>query len=502
MTPRVVALAWLGLLVAGSALRLVGVWIPLDHRSAAPWREADYAQIARNYARGEGSLLSPRVDWRGDSSGATEMELPVLPFLGGWLQKAIGGDERWMRALSALASVASLLLFALLARSELEPLGAWIATALFAANPIAVSVANSLQPESLLVACLVGAFGLLARWQRTDRDRHLWLASAALALAILVKATAAHLGLVFAWAVWRRYGTGLLARPAVWLAGATSLLPPLAWYTLARGNYLETGLSLGVSNEAHWLVWANFTGSWAWTVALARIELIHVLAGAGPLLLLVGALGRERPPARSILVWYVSALGFLVMIANTAADDWARYYHLIAVPSASLLMGAGAGSLIGRHRIGQVVALVSLAACLVVTASSLRTLEWRRFERGLLAGEFTCTTEAAAHVPADALIVLEGGPARDGLGREVAYHRSMAFWWMDRRGFAYPLGDLTPEGLERLRARGADFWWSRAVELERSPGLRGWVPPYPEVTSCGPWRLFDLRVPVAEPAAP
>src|SRR4029077_7395386 len=66
---RLRSLAFVLVLVGGPARRLAYVDRPMDDRTLAPWREADYIQIARNFYRDGLNIFYPRVDWRGDPPG-------------------------------------------------------------------------------------------------------------------------------------------------------------------------------------------------------------------------------------------------------------------------------------------------------------------------------------------------------------------------------------------------------------------------------------------------
>src|SRR5689334_17080706 len=94
--------AWLFAFALGVVLRLQDAGRPLDGRSLSPWRESDYAGIARSFARESLDPLHPRVDWRADTPGFVEMELLVVPWTAGLLDRAFGADETRMRWLAAL----------------------------------------------------------------------------------------------------------------------------------------------------------------------------------------------------------------------------------------------------------------------------------------------------------------------------------------------------------------------------------------------------------------
>ena len=491
MSPRLVAGLWGAVLLAGLAVRWIGVGLPLDHRTQNAWREADYAQIARAMSRGEGGLLDPRVDWRGDTSGEVEMELPLLPWLGGGLWRSFGGDERWLRGISGLAACLALLVFAGLARAMLPARAAWVAVAIMALNPIAISLATSLQPESLLLLGCVAAMAALWRFTQSGRDADLLLAAGMLAVAVLAKATAVHLAPVFAYAVLRREGATALRRPVILGAALLAALPPLAWMLWTHGHYLATGLSLGVSNESHWLGLEMLGRPGVWLRGLVRAEGVYVFGWAGLPLLLAAAWAR-RSAVELAAVWLASAMGFLLLCANTAGDGWAWYYHLIAVAPASLLLGAGADALASRGRFWAVVAGVLVVATLLVHTSTTRGLLWARFERPLFRAEVSCTRSLAPRVPEDALLLVRGGPSHDEWGQPVAYDRSMTFWWMDRKGFVHPQDGLDAAVLRSYQERGARFWWVTDGELDRHAWLERSGLVLREVGRCERWRLLEL----------
>src|SRR5262249_36980805 len=142
------------------------VWRPLDHRIRAPWRQADYTQIARNFAREDPNPLHPRIDWRRDGTGLVEMEAPFLPWTAGMLDRLLGYREEYLRVLACLLEIGSLLLFAGLSRRLLPEEGAAIALGFYAVNPLLVYLATAMQPEPPMLFLSLLAMSLLARFDR------------------------------------------------------------------------------------------------------------------------------------------------------------------------------------------------------------------------------------------------------------------------------------------------------------------------------------------------
>jgi hypothetical protein len=516
--------AWLAVLLAGCLLRLHGAWRPLDYRSLALWHEADYTEIARNFAREDMNPLHPRIDWRGDSSGKVEMELPAMPWLAAAAARTLGAGEQVMRWMSAACSIAALLLLAGLARRVLPAGGALFAAAAFAASPLPVYLATTMQPESAMLLLVLLAARAIWRWYEEPASGWLFAACAALAAAILEKEPAAALGLMFAWLIWRRRGLAALRDWRLHLGAAIALLPPLAWYGWAYRLWVVDGNSLGMSDEAHLigpdvLVRRGILGN-------ALFEVRDVFTPIGVILALVGLrwAWRRLEPA---LAWYGSALVFYFVAARTSGAEWAFYYHCLSAAPACLLMGAGVAALRERagetalaaplglsdrrapssaapaaldygapaqpprasrapllRRLGPVLALLLPAAALAsLAAVSLYRLAARDGVAGAAHTEVAatraralCAAQFKADIPPAGRIAVRGLDSRDESGHLIAGNDPTFFAFADRKGFVYEtrpwkLGDRAAAGPPAAATRPG----IAALEALARRGARYWI---------------------------
>jgi hypothetical protein len=463
----------LALLVGGATLRLAWVDRPLDHRMRAPWRQADYTQIARNFWREDARLCHPRIDWRRDTPGFVEMELPLLPWLAGMIDRVAGYHEAILRGLSALLEIGSLLLFAGLARRLLPPEGALFAIAAFAINPLLIYLSTAMQPEPLMLFLSLVAIVLVERFDRSGSAAALLGAGAALGGAILAKAPAACLGFVFAWIVLRRIGWGALRRPAVYVAAVLALVPPAAWYAWAKHFWTDYGNSLGLSNEDPFL---GLDMLWPprFLFGILKWETLGVITPAGWLLLVAAARAGRREIGIA-WAWLLAVVVLFVVTARTTADDWAFYYHAAAVAPVCLLMGSGFAALRGTAFPGLRRLPVSLAtalgaltlAGLLVSAGLL--LSARDHRPDLLAMR-NCGLRFLPHIPEGAMIVAQGGALRDDQGHPVAHNQSMLFAWLDRKGFTYGNEELSVPTLLGIAGRGGRFWIADRTEVKGALG--------------------------------
>ena len=485
---------FVAILLAGAALRLVFVARPLDHRLRAPWRQADSFQVARNFAREDGCFLHPRIDWRGDTPGLVEMEAPILPWIGGMLFRVFGVHAEILRALSCLAELLSLLLFAGLARRMLPEAGATLALAAYALNPLLIDLSTALQPEPLMLLFCVAAMFCLERFDADPPEgahpgggAWLLLSGAALGGGILAKAPAACLGILLTWVVLRRLGTAAFRRPAVWGAVLLALVPPMLWYAWAKRFYVLYGNSLGLSNEYPFL---GFDMLWPprFLLGLFKWETLGVVTPLG-WVLMIASLSATWKVLERPLVWYLSVCVFLVAGARTTADDWAFYYHGLAVAPACLLMGMGCVAL---RQAWPGVARGVAATTLVCLAAAAVYLLRARDHRPELEAMRRCGLQFAAHIPPGETIVTRGGGLYDDEGMPVAHNESMLFAWLDRRGFTYGNEELSFPTLERIAARGGRFWIAHPEETRRKfiAAARG---RFTEIDHCAEgYALFDL----------
>jgi len=459
-------LAWVGLFLAGAAVRCLDAGRPADGRVRESWRECDYAAVARNFAREGMNILSPRIDWRGDGPGFAEMELPVVPWTMAALDRLFGYSEARGRWLMVAASLLAMAAFFALARSILPPFGALAAAAAFTFNPLAVRVSNSLQPEALMLFFLVAAVYAFLRW--LERDSWGWYAAAlaSTAAAVLAKLPAVHIGLLFLALLVERKGLAAFKSLRVWLFGFGALLPGALWYLHAHRFWMVYGNSLGVSNESHWFgfdLLAHPAALLKLLGNLARIEigLVWTPIGALAALFAFAAVRRNRA-VRIGALWLAAVAVFYVAAIRTTGDTWAAYYHVASAPAAAILIGAGLAVMRERRegrsdyfhgRLSSAAAVFLVAILGFEGIMIARDLHPTRFT-----GLYACAQAFKPQIPEGSLILCSGGTSRDETGKPVAYSASYMFFWLDRKGFSIPSDGYSLDAVESFVRRGARYF--------------------------------------------
>ena len=493
------------ILLLGIGGRAAYVYRPFDYRVVSYWHQADDLAIARNFYREGMNIFYPRIDWRGDTPGYAEMELPLLPWMGAALYRVFGMHVQVLRALTAAFEFGSLLLFAGFARQLLPPTAAMFAIAAFSFNPLLIVLATTIQPEPLMHFFSLLAMVLIWRWSGGGNFRTLLAASMALAVAILCKLPALALALVFAYFVIRRLGARAFTDRRMYIAGAVAFLPPLAWYVWAYRFWVLYGNSLGVTNESHFLGWDLLMPP-KFLLGILGLETVLVFTPVGWLLMLA-ALRLPWQRVERLVVWYAAVFLFYVVTSRTTGARWAFYYHVLSVAPGCLLMGVGVTAL-GRgeifrdgwawltqrqQRLGELLAAGTLVALFFLIGVSIYRRDRTTEERETIP-MYTCALQFAAHVPVSSRIVVNGGVSSDNNGHAIAHNDPMMFAWMDRKGFNYPDEDLSIATLDAIAARGGRYWVVQRRELARGNLEQQADARYRRLAACdNAYYLYDLR---------
>jgi 4-amino-4-deoxy-L-arabinose transferase-like glycosyltransferase len=539
ITGKKISLILGALFILGAILRAVDIWQPIALDHLFSWREADVGGIARNYYREGMNLFYPRIDWGGDGPGFAEMEFPLFPWLIAVLYKIFGYNELFGRFVSYAFSLAAMGVFFRLAAYLLPTVGAIFASLFFVLSPLAIKISHSLQPEGLMFFCYILAAYAFIRWIDDNSWKYYAIALFATSLGILAKAPAAHIGLFFALLIFNRKGLVAFRQIRLWVFAVVALLPAILWYIHAHNFWLTYGNSLGVSNGFHSAGWELFTNS-SFVWGIISTEVLHVWMLAGLAIAAFGAIARKSKRAvKSSLYWLIAIFVFYLIAARTTAADWAIYYHVISVPPAAILVGAGVNT-IARSRLNLQLWVVFLAPVLAVVADKLfvrhlspelkvwlgiavflvalvvvfsaqRMETWRQNfsrERALKPNQilmflavfaiafnflsqgrilyqnlaypqlnmmYASAQEFKPAIPDNVLIVASAPHCYGSNGKLGAYNASYMFYWLDRKGFNICREQQSVEKLRSFAQRGAKYFVATKGEMNAKPGFESSV---------------------------
>jgi len=446
-----------GLLSLALAVRLIKISQPYVDKWS--FKQGTIAMIAENFYRNGFNIFYPQINWAGNSAGYIGTEFPLVPFLASLLYVPFGVHEWIGRSVSVTFSVLALPFFYLLVKKISNQRSAMFATVIYALAPLSIFASRSFMSDMTSLSFSIIALYLFSEW--LDRSNSLSLllaASLTTALAILVKAPAAIIGLPLLYMAWEEHGRQFFFRPKLWVFAGFSLILPFAWYlhayliTLSYPPHLFAG-SDGLNLEDfhfYTLVVRGLVAS-----SLTPLTVAGMLVGL--------FLPCTAKYARTFHWWLVAVCLFIVLAGFGNRHPW---YQLHAVPVAAALAGRGFDFLLQRlgalteskvtQRFGSVVLVIAL---LVVSYMHVKPLydPWatplRKAGRAI---------DRIAPLGALAVFVVDG----DSSG--IYYSRRKGWHAFDDVDWGVPLDSKQAiTELEKLRERGASYlvftqytvWW-------------------------------------------
>jgi 4-amino-4-deoxy-L-arabinose transferase-like glycosyltransferase len=255
---------------------------------------------------------------------------PMLPLLALAMDTIAPGSLMVLRIPATLATVAGIVLVALLAREFGG--GRWaqlIAAGAFAVSPTFLAGGHLLATSTIDPVLWVALTWLLVRWVRTRSDRLLLVAGVVTAVDLQVKFLVAGFWVVAILAVLIVGPRDMLRRPALWAGGAIAVLttvPTLVWQ--AQNGWPQLGMGEQVAAES------VYSGGMLGYLVLG-IGLTGLLIGS--VLAVHGGIRLFRSPEYRFLA--ITALGVIVLFMVTGGRP---YYFSGVIP---VLWAASAASI-------------------------------------------------------------------------------------------------------------------------------------------------------------
>ncbi len=305
------------------------------------WRQCDTATIARNFTR-EPRILYPRINWGAPGPGYVETEFQLYPFFVSLLYRLFGDNPLFGKEVSIALSAVCGFVFFRVARRFLDQQGSFLATLFFSMAPIVFRFSRNFMPDTTALLFYLIALERFLAYMESDDWAPLLASAAAMALALLVKPTSIHLGLVLMILAAARRGTWLVwFRPKL-LAFALISLTPLILFSIhgARLHH-DYGNTFGTvsGGDPKW-------GGPRWWFSprfyehLLKIDTFWAVGPVGAAVALLALVGVRRAPFRVLLIgWSVTIFLYYLIVARYA--EFAFQYHLFTAPLLALAAAAG-----------------------------------------------------------------------------------------------------------------------------------------------------------------
>ncbi len=452
-------------------------YIPLPPGGFHLWRQTQGLAVARNFHEEGMNIFKPRVDNRGNLSGITGMEFPLVNFLAACHYKVFGFSHAGSRLVILLFSVAAIVFCFLFFRQLLaEPLAALLASFCLAFSPLFGYYALVMMPDIPMLAWLFASLFFLRKWAGEPRRLFFFWALFCLAMAGLLKVSALFVAAYFLRVIWQaRKGGSTFWRLA---SLALALLLVLLWYLYAMhlsgayGNFdfrLNPEWQRGLKGSLGVLVTVFF--KWLPGFFVSVIQL--------PLLLLgLVILARDKgSAARDFAVFFLA--GFLVYaVMFYPMFTMHDYYMIPALPLLVLLCAWGMRALLqaAQRRKHAFWALCLLLAVLIPLAGSLRYI-WRFEDR---------SADRLHRLESQLDRVLPDKDKRVMVGCEDS--PSVYLYFSHRKGWTIREG-LGTRDFERLVLKDASYLVCDSKKFASRPDVR---PRLEEISSLGDFTVYRL----------
>jgi hypothetical protein len=449
---------WLSALVAMSVIvYAMGLWTWLRPDFIQNWRESDTQTIARHLAEPGSSMFYPRIDWGGSGPGYVETEFQLYTWVVSRFLIVVG-DAEWPGQLVSLLAVvltAWVVYRHLLRRYGQVP--AAIGMAGMLASRSIVQAATTVQPEALCLLLFAIAWFAFLDYVESGRTIDLVVYAAAGATAMLVKPTAAQIGIASGLLI-LLVSPRSLRRRSLWIAWAVMVSALVLHMAHARTLYLEYGNTFGVLSGGdskiprleHLLV----------PQLVARAAINSVMWGVGPvgMVAVIAAILLKRRGSAPVIALLIAGAFWTLLALRYTSRQGGNHYHLLgAILAAQALAITLAGLSTWRFR--KYVTVLALCAIALAMQKSVSLRAWNRHN----VWDESAVAVAQAlkpHVrPGDLIAVRSVAVQYDPYWKTISnFEDPRVFYQTRTRG--WPIGKEVsdPAGLEQARRQGARFY--------------------------------------------
>lgn len=460
----------------GFILRLPLLFTPLsyipDH-----WRQTDTASIAYHFFVNGYRLLYPQIFWGGNGPGYVETEFQLYPYLVSILYYPFG-EQLWLGKLVSLvfSVIAWLVFYKLALKVFRENFPAIWALFYLVFSPLYLRYSVAFMPDATVIMFYIVALFFFVNWTKTSMRHHLILAAISSALAILVKPTSIHIGLVFALLALHQWGVKILRRWEVWLSIAIALIPGILWYWHARNIYLTYGNTFGLLSGGD-----NKFGNLGLLLAphlyyhIPFLDMKWILGYEAVFLFLAGVvIATKRKDLRLIIFGIVSVGLYYLILSRYAHEEWAMQYHVYMIPFAALAIGLGVKWTFDEYK------GFARTEILWLSTGVFLAFTFFTFFQMLTSGNdnkfYVCAGYVKELVPSSERIIVSTPSKAIVNGIPNNYEEPEIFFYSKRYGWSLPADWHSPEKLAEYRSLGATYFVIYSKDLlENNPPLTDYL---------------------------
>jgi len=441
------------------------------------WRQSDTQAIANNFAEASHNIFYPQIDWRGSGKGFVETEFQLYTWIVSYLMEWFGQGE-WAGQLISLLSMvgAGVFLFFFL-NDQYGWVPACAGLLVYVSSRGVIHLATSVQPDTLSFFFYVVGLFYFFRYLANASGRVLFVSCIASCLAVLIKATALHLGLVQFFAV-LLIKPELLRSPKLWVSWFVIVATLSLYMFHAHQLYLQYGNTFGVGLDGDSkFPTLNSILDPSIVIKLVRISMTWGVTWFGGLALLVLLVGR-RLKTLEIAFMVGNAALLIVSLRYSEHVQYGSHYHISSVLLGAILV-SGATKYIASFDFKRIYLLSGLMIfCLLSVVMTTLNIDRRVNHHALDGGEkYRKLAEKLGSFTTnkDLVIVRSSAPQKEGWsGGTNNFEDPRLFYLAGVKGWVLASDDTNYDAMLKLVEQGAKYY-AHPVFADTPPQLLDWL---------------------------
>jgi hypothetical protein len=427
------------------------------------WRPTDNASIALNYLRNGFHLLYPQIYWGGNGPGYVEMEFPIVQYSTALLYKLFGVHDAVALIIPLSSVVGLVIVMYSLARTLFGVPAALITAILVAVSPVLSRDSQRLNVDPTMI--FFSALGVYAfiRWISEKKLLFFLMSGTAVSLAILLKPTAALLGIPLLYLFWTTNGRRFLWQRRTWQFAAMTLLPAILWYYHAYRLSQEYHNTFGILfNGMTKLSTARLLLDPAFYKAVIEKILVYQITPFASLFFLYACFIRgEKRLGYVVHVWLFAVLIYILVAGEGA--KWGQQYLLPILLPGSLMAAVGFIRLLPRLEsyfrpvLSRRMLWIMLGIVFISTVIPASLLLQRRDFFSVLGNAERRSGLRLGKVMEPGSLIIVVNSMMDSVTPDKSMTTPDVFYFTQHRGWYVSSAWLTEHLVEQLKSQGAHY---------------------------------------------
>ncbi len=331
------------------SLRFIGIGNPI--LDAAPTRQANNAQIARNYYLHHNPFLLAELDINGTTPIYQFLELPIIPYAVSVFYRILGGVHEWIyRLITLLFSLATFLMLYQFVKLVYGRTTAVAAAAAYSLSPLEIILAKSLLVESVISFFSLASIFFLYRWIFLGNKTAYLISCFCLTTVVLLKPYSMYLFLPIAYLFYLKNGFLFPRQISFWFL-ISFCITSFMFYVICQNQLIATGLPTvyAISGMLGDSLWSIGTAS-AMPIGLSvkRLYAVFTQDMITPIMflpLLSGIFVKTHSRVKGLFHLWLLTVGIYFLMSSCAVASHG-YYSLPALLPCSVFVGIGINQMI------------------------------------------------------------------------------------------------------------------------------------------------------------